>query len=164
MKDREKDNDSAPLKLQFGRFGWPDITLHSVANIAGVTRPEGEVSSYRANTLAPIDGQQASLQCGGGAFVDVFGRARTGDDGIASRKLSEFICKQPGKNFVDPAFITATAKTGNCVIMTISAEIIDNGDDVAFKAESWSPDGSPLGNVTFNWVCRAIVERDLGID
>ncbi len=164
MSKSDQDYDSKSLDEKFGPFGGSDLVVQSVVNVAGATRPEGEVASYRTDVLAPINGSEAKPTCNPVYFADVFGSARTGSDGTFSQKLSGFYCPQKERKFVDPAFITATAKTGACVIMTINAVIVGNGDDVVIKAESWSPDGTPVGNKTFNWVCRVATQNDAIID
>lgn len=97
--------------------------------------------------LGPGDGVKA--QCFVRRGLDVGGRARTGDVGRLTWKLSDFVCD--GQSVAEPASFVATAQSDSAVVLT--TKTVSTGDDLVIEVFSWDINGNPAPNVRFAWRC-----------
>jgi hypothetical protein len=93
-------------------------------------------------------------------LLDASGRSSSGPDGKSVFLLSSFICNSLN-SFSEPVFLLATPHVTNPCYTTMTYEIVPDPsnpgyNDVQITAYTWSPNGTPATNISFDWRCRVV--------
>ena len=115
------------------------VTVHEVDLTPEVFDPEiGTGGGIRA-------------RCFSNNAIDIGGKAVTDSAGRATWKLSDFVCKSGGTDYIDPVSFVATAMADSAVLMT--AQTASTGGDLVVNVFSWNTNGTPAPNVRYFWRC-----------
>jgi len=105
-------------------------------------------------------GKPIRAYCIKDSAIDLAGVYKTGKDGRASWKLTDFICVD--RNFrvvVDwPASFVATPISESPVYLTTSISF-PGLSDLLVEVFSWNPSGKPAPLIAFSWRCRVRYEK-----
>ena len=93
------------------------------------------------------------MSCSPANLLDVTGLSATDATGVATFKLSSFMCPE-NISFVEPINVVATPRSTSPFFVTQTHELIENGNDIQITVYAWNANGAAAPNVSFDWRCQ----------